>query len=156
MNTMKRRTFLKGALASGIVVAAAGAGLLHPTEVLAAAYPKKAFGDTDVNKTLTALFGSSKHSPSDKIIIDAPVQAENATVVPITVSTSLKADTIAVLALKNPGVLTSSIDLPGAIGFYSVRIKMGESSDVLVVVKSGDKLYSAKRLVKVTVGGCGG
>jgi sulfur-oxidizing protein SoxY len=32
---------------------------------------------------------------------------------------------------------------------------VGESADVIAVVKAGDKLYSARKAVKVTVGGCG-
>jgi sulfur-oxidizing protein SoxY len=35
-------------------------------------------------------------------------------------------------------------------------MKMGKTSDVKVVVKSGGKLYAATQQIKVTVGGCGG
>jgi sulfur-oxidizing protein SoxY len=38
----------------------------------------------------------------------------------------------------------------------STRIKMAKTADVVAVVKSGDKLYSAAKSVKVTIGGCGG
>jgi sulfur-oxidizing protein SoxY len=33
---------------------------------------------------------------------------------------------------------------------------MRKTSDVVAVVKSNSKLYSAKKPVKVTLGGCGG
>jgi sulfur-oxidizing protein SoxY len=33
---------------------------------------------------------------------------------------------------------------------------MGKTSDLIAVVKSGGKLHSAKKTVKVTIGGCGG
>jgi sulfur-oxidizing protein SoxY len=33
---------------------------------------------------------------------------------------------------------------------------MGATGDVVAVVKSGGKLFSNKKEVKVTVGGCGG
>jgi sulfur-oxidizing protein SoxY len=33
---------------------------------------------------------------------------------------------------------------------------MGKTSDVVAVVKSGGKLMSAAKTVKVTIGGCGG
>ena len=36
------------------------------------------------------------------------------------------------------------------------RIKMAKTSNVIVVVEAGGKLYSATKEVKVTVGGCGG
>jgi len=35
-------------------------------------------------------------------------------------------------------------------------MKMAQTSDVYVIVKSGGKLYSTKQNIKVTVGGCGG
>jgi sulfur-oxidizing protein SoxY len=37
-----------------------------------------------------------------------------------------------------------------------MRIKMGATGDVIAVVKAGGKMLSAKKEVKVTVGGCGG
>jgi sulfur-oxidizing protein SoxY len=44
----------------------------------------------------------------------------------------------------------------GAQGYFSARMKMGQTSDVVAVVKAGGKLYTARQNVKVTVGGCGG
>jgi sulfur-oxidizing protein SoxY len=32
---------------------------------------------------------------------------------------------------------------------------MGQTSDVLAVVKAGGKYYTARKEVKITVGGCG-
>jgi sulfur-oxidizing protein SoxY len=155
---MKRRTFLKGTLASGVIVAAAGAGLLRPTEVLAAAYPANAFGQDGLDATMKALFGTSEVTKSNKIqFINPPIQAENSAVVPITIETSLAAESIAIMVPKNPGALAASVDLSGgATGYFKTRIKMGKSSDVHAVVKSGGKLYSNDVKIKVTVGGCGG
>ena len=45
---------------------------------------------------------------------------------------------------------------PSAEGYVSMRIKMGKTSDVVAVVKSGGQLYRAAKEVKVTIGGCGG
>ena len=41
---------------------------------------------------------------------------------------------------------------------YEALVKMtqGAKTDVIGVVKSGGKLYSASKGVKVTIGGCGG
>jgi sulfur-oxidizing protein SoxY len=33
---------------------------------------------------------------------------------------------------------------------------MSETSNIVAVVKAGGKLYSAQKMVKVTIGGCGG
>jgi len=153
---MKRRTFLKGTLASGMLGVAASAGLLAPRAVLAA-WPKAAFEAKEIDGTLNALFKDAKVSESGDIKIKAPDIAENGAVVPITVSTSMKSDAIAVLVKENPVPLTCSYELGGSTeGFVSCRVKMGKTSDLIAVVKSGGKLYSAKKTIKVTIGGCGG
>jgi sulfur-oxidizing protein SoxY len=158
VNTMKRRTFLKGAMASGVVAVAAGAGLLRPTEVLAAAaYPSAAFKTKGVEDTLKSLYGSTAHSASSKITLDAPIQAENAAVVPVTVETSMNAQSIAIMIPNNPATLAASVDLASnATGYFRTRVKMGKTSDIVAVVRVGGTTYSTKKLVKVTVGGCGG
>ncbi len=153
---MKRRTFLKGTVASGVLGVAASAGLLMPRMVLAA-WPKAAFDATKIDDGLNALYGSASTAASGDIKIKAPDIAENGAVVPITISTGMKASSIAVLIEKNPSPLTCSYELGGdTVGFVSCRVKMGKTSDLIAVVKSGGKLYSAKRKIKVTIGGCGG
>jgi len=153
---MKRRTFLKSTLAGGIVSIAVGAGLITPRRVLAA-WPEASFKTKKMDEALNTLLGSADHSPSADIKIKAPDIAENGAVVPITVSTSKKAESIAVLIEKNPSPLAGNFKLgKNTLGFVSTRIKMGETSNLVVVVKSGGKLYSATKTVKVTIGGCGG
>ena len=44
----------------------------------------------------------------------------------------------------------------GTMPTVANRIKMAKTSNVMVVVEAGGKLYSATKEVKVTVGGCGG
>ncbi len=154
---MKRRTFLKGSLTSAVLVVAASAGLLKPGKVLAAAYPEAAF-KTEISpeEALKSALGMGDMADSGDIDIKAPLQAENGAVVPIKVETSLPAEAIAIVAVKNPAPLTTFVNLTGAGGFYSARIKMGQTSDVHAVVKSGGKLFKATQQIKVTVGGCGG
>ena len=157
MTTMHRRTFLKTTLASAVVATAAGAGLLKPARVLAAEWPKGAFGSTSVTDALKSLYGGASTTASKAIKIKAPIQAENGRVVPIQVSTSLpNVSSISVYVAKNPRPLVANVSLSGASGFFSARMKMGTTSDVHAVVKSGGKLYAAKQKIKVTVGGCGG
>lgn len=154
---MKRRTFLQGTIASSMVGAAVSAGLLTPRMVLAA-WPETAFTAKSVDDALNSLVGSVNHSPSGDIKIKAPDIAENGAVVPITVSTSLaKVESISVLVEKNPSPLAADFKLAAnAEGFVSTRVKMGKTSDLIAIVKSGGKLFSAKKTVKVTIGGCGG
>jgi sulfur-oxidizing protein SoxY len=158
VTTLNRRTFLKGTVAGGVLTVAAAAGLLKPTRVLAAAWPKNAFDAKSMNEALTGLFGSTATAASTAITIKAPLQAENGAVVPITVTTTLPdAESIAILVEKNATPLICSVSLMnGAEGFFSARMKMGKTSDVQVVVKSGGKLHTASQQIKVTVGGCGG
>lgn len=158
VKTMKRRTFLKGTVASGVIVAAAGAGLLRPTEVLASSYPSTAFGIKGVDATIKKLFGPGSVTKSKAVkFINPPIQTGNSSMVPLAISTSLKAESIAILVANNPGAMAASVDLSGAAtGYFRTRIKMEKTSDVHAVVKSGGKLYSNKVKIKVTDGGCGG
>lgn len=154
---LKRRVFLKGSVAAGTLGVAVGAGLLTPGAVMAA-WPKDAFGARKVDEALTKLMGSSETSPSDAIKIKAPDIAENGAVVPITVDSSLNGiESIAIIASANGTPLVASFNLgEGAQGFVSTRIKMGKTGDVIAVCKAGGKMFSARKGVKVTIGGCGG
>ncbi len=154
--SINRRTFLKGSFATGALGVAAGLGLLKPTQVLAA-WPDNAFQAKTVEDALRALTGTTNTEPG-AIKIKAPDIAENGAVVPITVSAKLdNVDSISILVAKNPQPLAASFDMKGDLEtFVSTRIKMGETSDVIAVIKSGDTLYSSKKTVKVTIGGCGG
>ena len=153
---MNRRTLLKRTLAVGAVSVAASAGLLTPGSVMAA-YPKKAFEDKTVEGAMSALLGSSSTADGE-IKIKAPDIAENGSVVPVTVDTGIAgAESITIIAAANGTPMVGSFDLTGgAEGYVSTRIKMGKTGDVIAVVKAGGQLYSAKKEVKVTIGGCGG
>lgn len=157
MTSMKRRIFLKGSLATGAVGIAVSTGLLTP-RVSLAAWSKAAFEAKDVNGAVSALYGASDMTSSDKINIKAPDIAENGAVVPVSVTTSIDgASSISIIADKNATPLTAEFTLgPGTEGYVSTRIKMGKTANVIAVVKAGDKLYSAQKEVKVTIGGCGG
>ena len=157
MNCINRRTFLKGTVAGSVLAVAASAGLLTPTRVLAAAWPAAAFDAKSVDDALKGLYGTSAAADSKAITIKAPIQAENGAVVPIAVSTSLPGvEGIAILVQANNQPLVASVALSGAVGYFSARMKMGKTSDVKVIVKSGGKLHMASQQIKVTVGGCGG
>ncbi len=154
---MKRRIFLKRSLATSAVGIAAGAGLLAPQQILAA-WNKAAFEAKELPNALDALLGSSDLTESGDITLKAPDIAENGAVVPVTVTTSIAdAESIAIIASNNPVPLVANFVLgTGAEGFASTRIKMGKTGDVIAVVKAGGKLHSARKEVKVTIGGCGG
>ena len=156
MNT-KRRTFLKGAGAASTVAVAVAAGLLKPTEVLAAEWNKAAFDAKGMPDTMKAI-GVAGATDSKDILIKAPDIAENGAVVPVEVTSKIAGTSgIMLMVEKNATPLTANFDLAnGADGYVSTRIKMGQTSNVRVVVKAGGKSYTAVKEVKVTIGGCGG
>ncbi len=153
---MQRRTFMKGTLAASGVAVAVGAGLLSPRAVLAA-WPKSAFEAKSAPDELSVLVINTTAASGD-IQIQAPDIAENGAVVPVTVKTSIGGvSAISIFAEKNNSPLTSNFNLKGgAQGFVATRIKMQKTSAVIAVVKAGGKAYSARKEVKVTIGGCGG
>lgn len=154
---MKRRTFLQGTMAGGMLGVAASAGMLTPKTVLAA-WPQASFDAKTVDDALNGLYSTASHAKSGDIKIKAPDIAENGAVVPITISTGMSnVESIAILIEKNPAPLAASFDLQSNTqGFVSTRVKMGKTSPVMAVVKAGGKLHSATKSVKVTIGGCGG
>src|SRR3979409_602025 len=153
-----RLLILKGA----VTVALVGLGnipfSLVPT--FAAAndkYPEDAFKAKSDADAIKSLYGKAPE-PSDKVKLDAPEIAENGAVVPVSVSTTLADVTsISFLVAENPVALVASYKIPaGTVPAIANRIKMAKTSNVIVVVEAGGKLYSATKEVKVTVGGCGG
>jgi sulfur-oxidizing protein SoxY len=156
MISTKRRVFLKGTLAAGTVGAAVGAGLLAPSQLLAA-WPAEAFEAEGLDAAMNAVMGSSDVADGN-VTLSAPEIAENGAVVPVSVETDLDdVSEIAVFVELNAHPLTAHYVLAsGAVPNVSGRIRMGESSNVIAAVKSGDSWYKAAQEVKVTVGGCGG
>ena len=154
----KRRLFLKGTLAGGAVALAAGAGLLSPSQVLAA-WPKAAFESHDLAEAMKGIAGTDTAAGSTDIIIKAPDIAENGSVVPVKIDASKISgvSSIAILAEKNPTPLIANFKLGKSTQAYvSTRIKMGKTSNVIAVVTAGGVVTSARKEVKVTIGGCGG
>lgn len=155
MNAL-RRNVLKSAAGAGTVAVAVAAGLLKPTQALAA-WNKSAFEAKNVADAMKGL-GASGPSDSKDITIKAPDIAENGAVVPVEVTSKIPGtSSIAILAEKNASPLVAEYALSGGTqGYISTRIKMGQTSLVRAVVKAGGKSYTTAKEVKVTIGGCGG
>jgi sulfur-oxidizing protein SoxY len=146
-----RRLLLKGGAAIAVLAAL-------PRALLAAAWPEKAFASTEADAAMSALFGTTEATPSDRITLKVPEIAENGAVVPVTVSTTLEnVESISLVVENNPRPLAASFEIPaGTLPDVSSRIKMGETSDVIAVVKTDAGIFSTSKQVKVTIGGCGG
>jgi sulfur-oxidizing protein SoxY len=142
-------------LRAGIAFAALAA---LPRTLLAAAWPASAFSAATATEAMNELLGTDQITPSDKINLDLPVIAENGAVVPITISTTLEnVESISIVVEKNPRPLAATFEImSGTLPEVSSRIKMGETSDVMAVVKTDSGIFSTSKQVKVTIGGCGG
>lgn len=120
-------------------------------------WPEQAFSQKSEADVLRALYGKTAE-PSGKIDLDAPDIAENGAVVPISVTSSLpKVTSIAILLLNNPNTLAANYLIgEGTLPEVASRLKVAKTGNVVAIVESDGKLYSATKTVKVTVGGCGG
>lgn len=151
-----RRTFLKLAGGASAVAAAFAAGLVAIREAQAATWNKAGFEAKSLADVMKSL-GAAGAAESKDILITAPDIAENGAVVPIAVTSKLpNTEQISIVAEKNPFPLAATFDVSaGGEGYVSARIKMGQTSDVWAVVKAGGRYYTARKEVKITVGGCG-
>lgn len=151
-----RRSVLKAVWAIGVLASAATAGLLGPSRAFAA-WNKGAFEAKSAIDAMKSL-GVANPEDSKAIEIRAPEIAENGAVVPIDITSNIPGTTaISVFIEKNPFPYTGTFDVSqGAVPYVHLRVKIGESSPVRVVVTAGGKHYTAAKEVKVTIGGCGG
>jgi sulfur-oxidizing protein SoxY len=152
-----KRLALKGAGGLGLFSALVSIGMLQPGAASAQAFNAAAFQSKGIADTLKAL-GAAGAIESKDVLINASDIAENGAVVPIGIRSNLpKTEMLALLVEKNPNGLAGAYDiLEGAEADVQMNIKMGQSSDVVAVVKADGKFYMAKKEIKVTLGGCGG
>ena len=156
-NGISRRLIVQGAGMVALVGLSNAPFLAHAFAAANDKYPEEAFKQKSDTDAIKSLYGKTAEA-SDKIKLDAPEIAENGAVVPVSVTTALADVTsISFLVSENPVALIASYKIPaGTVPSIANRIKMAKTSNVLVVVEAGGKLYSASKEVKVTVGGCGG
>jgi len=159
--TATRRLVLQGAGSVALIGLGLGLNLgFGAVPALAAAndkYPEEAFKQKSGPDAIKALYGKAAEA-SDKVKLDAPEIAENGAVVPIAVTTTLPDVTsISFFVSENPNALAASYVIPaGTLPAIANRLKMAKTCNVIAIVESSGKLFSATKEVKVTVGGCGG
>jgi len=153
-----RRKVLQGTGGMAVMSLAMAAGLFKPGSAWAqAGWNKAAFEVKSLNDAVKALGGASAAESKD-IAITSPDIAENGAVVPFTISSKLpKTEQLALLVEKNPNILAASFNIPdGTEPSVNTRVKMGQTSNVIALVKADGKFYYTTKEVKVTLGGCGG
>ncbi|HSN19130.1 MAG TPA: thiosulfate oxidation carrier protein SoxY [Usitatibacter sp.] len=151
-----RRKALKGTGGLAVMGLAVAAGLFKPG-IARAEWNKEAFSTKSFADAVKAM-GGSQPTESKDIVINSPDIAENGAVVPFAISSKLaNTQSIALLIEKNPNILAADFDIPqGTDPWINTRVKMGQTSRVIALVKAGDKYYYNAKEVKVTLGGCGG
>lgn len=149
---LARRELLLGT--AGGVLALASMGAARPARADAAG----------VSKALAALVGD-KTPQEGRVTLTMPEIAENGNTVPLEVvveSPMTEADhvkAVHVFAEGNPQPDVVSFHFTPASGkaAASTRMRLASTQNVVAVAEMSDgSLYSTKREVKVTIGGCGG
>lgn len=112
-----------------------------------------------------AKFTGGKTVEKAKVSIELPEIAENGNTVPLSVSVDapMAADNyvseILVVAEgnPNPGVATFQFSPLSGKAEASTRIRLATTQNIIAVAKtSKDEFFTNQKLVKVTIGGCGG
>jgi len=149
MRALSRRAAL--ALGLGTAAAWAGAGRARAT-------PSEAEAEI-------AKFTGGKPAELGRIAIDLPEIAENGTAVPLSVTVESpmtatdRVTDVLVLADGNPNPRVAAFHFSpmSARAEVATRIRLNATENVIVVARTGEgRFYTARKEVKVTIGGCGG
>jgi sulfur-oxidizing protein SoxY len=121
-----------------------------------AAVDRASFQVKTLEEALKAIGGTP--ATSDQVTVVSPDIAENGAVVPVGCVSKLPNTTdIYLIVEKNPTPMSCVFMIPaGTAADVQTRLKMGQSTNVVAVVKADGKLFSAVKETKVTLGGCGG
>lgn len=149
-----RRGFLARAAALGLTTAL---GTTLAPHMARAEWMKAAFDGKSLADTYKAMGVADAKESGDVQILASDI-AENGAVVPIQAVSKIAGTTqISVLVEKNPNMLAALFDIgPDMVPDVTTRIKMGQTSNVIVLVKADGKYFTATKEIKVTLGGCGG
>lgn len=149
----------RAALALGTAIGAGGAALtLVGWSDQASAAAKEAAAEI-------AKFTGGKTAENGKVSIELPEIAENGNTVPLSirVDAPMTADNYVSEVLvvaegnPNPGVATFHFSAMSGKAEASTRIRLATTQNIVVVAKtSKGEFFTGLKLVKVTIGGCGG
>ncbi len=145
----ERRKFIKSLLALSAL-------LVLPMRALANNWNIPAFQAKKLPEAFAAL-QISNVSLSTDIKVIGPDKAENGAVVQIEVASQIpNTESITIFVENNPTALIANfVFSENTLPFVVTRIKMAETSDVLAIIKAGNRYFSAKKHVEVLENGCG-
>lgn len=110
-------------------------------------------------------FTGGKAPAQGRVKLDLPEIAENGNTVPMSVSVDspMTAQShvtdVLIVADENPrpAVVTFHFSPASGVAEANTRIRLAKTQNVIAVAKMNDgSFYTAHKLVKVTIGGCGG
>jgi sulfur-oxidizing protein SoxY len=155
--SVSRRQVLQAGGGAALYSALASMGFFAANPAMASAWKADWFGTKNVADTLKVM-GIAAAPDSADIVITSPDIAENGAVVPVGITSKIaKTEMAALLIEKNPAMMAGFYEFTAdAVADVSMRVKMGQSSDVIAIVKADGKFFMAKKEIKVTLGGCGG
>jgi sulfur-oxidizing protein SoxY len=147
-----RRSALKS---TGAFATLVSLGLVTQSQAQTAV-DRASFSVRTLDDALKAIGGTPANS--DQVSVVSPDIAENGAVVPVGVTSKLPNTTdLYIIIEKNPTPFAAAFMIPaGTVPEVQTRVKMGQSTNVVAVVKADGKLFSATKETKVTLGGCGG
>ena len=128
-------------------------------------WSKTALASPESAAAEVAKFAGGKAPVAGKISIELPEIAENGNTVPLAISVDAPmteddyVTDVLVLAdgNPNPGVATFHFTPLSGKADASTRIRLATTQNIVVTAKtSKGAVYTASKLVKVTIGGCGG
>ena len=109
-----------------------------------------------VDAVLAAL-GAAGAQASASISIDAAEIVEDGAMVSLEIASALPGTRqLALLAADNPTTLVALFELPpGTEARIRTRIRMAQTSSVIVVAEAGGVFHMARREIRIIQGGCG-
>ena len=125
----QRRSLLKYSAVFGLMASTGLISVAQAQEWNKAAFEGKSLDD------VFKILGAGSPDKSSAVTLNAPDIAENGAVVPVGITTTLKAEQMAILVEKNPSALAAQFFIPaGTDSFVTTRIKMGQTSNVYGLV----------------------
>ena len=147
---MQRRSFIQ------LISGAFAFILTTHIRAIAAVWNKPAFATSQLAEAEKSL-GINNKKLSQDVFILAPDKAEDGAIVQIEVVSHIpNTQAVYILVEKNPTPLIAYFKFNnGAESFVVTRIKMAETSDVHIVVKSDEQYFTNFKNVIVLENGCG-
>lgn len=125
---------------------------------------RQALAKNDAEDVIKKFTGGKTPTPG-RVKLDLPEIAENGNTVPMTVAVESPmtpqshVTDVLVVADGNPrsGVVTFHFSPASGVAEANTRIRLAATQNVIAVAKMNDgSFFTASKLVKVTIGGCGG